>query len=63
MVELMKSRLHGKQVLFLPFFLEMSSKITQFQMLPESTIFNFKILNFLGNRSVLVKFENVIFMG
>ena len=44
---------------FLPFLVKMSSKITQFQMLPESTIFNFKTLNFV----VLVHFENIIFMG
>ena len=46
---------------FLPFLVKMSSKITQFQMLPESTIFNVKTLNFV-NRSVLVNFENIIFM-
>ena len=47
---------------FLPFLVKMSSKITQFQMLPESTIFIFETLNFV-NRSVLVNFENKIFMG
>ena len=31
-------------------------------MLPESTIFNFKTLNFV-NRSVLDNFENINFMG
>ena len=30
---------------------------------PESTIFNFKILNFVRLRSVLVNLENIIFMG
>ena len=32
-------------------------------MLPEPTIFNLKTLNFVKNRSVLVNFENIIFMG
>ena len=48
MVEFMKSCLHGNYdnpsttKSFLPFLVKMSSKITQFQMLLESTIFNFK---------------------
>ena len=65
----MKSRFHGKYdnhsttKCFLQFLVKMSSKITQFQMLPESTLFNFKSLNFESNRSILVNFENIIFMG
>ena len=44
MVELMKSRLYGNHdnhlttKCFLPLLVKMLSKITQFQMLPESTI-------------------------
>ena len=54
MIELIKSRLHGNDdniqppSAFLPFLVKMSSKITQFQMLPESTVFNFKTLNFVN---------------
>ena len=32
---------------FLPIIEKCSKKNTQFQMLPETTIFNFKILNFV----------------